>query len=535
MTTDEHFDLDSLQTFIGELADSGFQQIPESNPQRWTGKIHPAFGPLTEATTMEIVIVPGWPFQPPALFVQGLNTNHSTLDGLVCMWREGDFSHDWATVGGLFSRIEEWCEDAKLGWQDDRLNQDAFLNFRSNTRLAATFDLPALGISEGSWGECHSVFGQRPPRVDIMPGPKRSADQLRVLWFHVGSLNAPPPRNLSEVSTCLPRTQRRQLKRALADRRKPEFLTASGGVDLILFCWERHGRPDLLVMACTGTKDEIEEVALQAAPRDEQSLILRAGPDATVLGKCKATVFGAGALGGHTATLLAESGVGAVDIVDPDVLLPGNVVRHVSGHSMVGAPKAHAVQAVIGDHAPWTQVSGFLEGPRTRREIQERILPADIVVDTTGNEALVRSLAIVAEENGRRLVTGALYRGGFIARVRRQAVSGDTPIHQRDDLTRYPLIPAGPESEDFVSAQLGCSAPVNNAPPSAVLACASLITQAAVDVMTERFEFADEVIDVYRAIPEPPFHQIGRVERGRCVTSQEPVPPGEGEDVTRVM
>ena len=515
MTTDDHFDLDSLERFTGELADSGFQPVAESNSQRWRGKIHPAFASLTEATTMDVVIAPGWPFQPPALFVQGLNTNHSTLDGLVCMWREGDFSHDWGTVGGLFSRIEEWCEDARHGWKNDRLDQDAFLNFRSNTRLAATFDLPALGLAEGSWGECHGVFGQMPPRVDIMPGPNRSADQLRVLWFHVGSLNAPPPRNLSEVSTCLRRTQRRQLKRALADRCKPDFLTASRGVDVILFCWERDGRPDLLVMACTGTKDKIEAVALQAAPRDEQSLILRAGPDATVLGKCRATVFGAGALGGHTATLLAESGVGVVNIVDPDVLLPGNVVRHVSGHSMVGAPKAHAVQAVIGDHAPWTEVSGFLEGPRTRREIQERILPADIVVDTTGNEALVRSLAIVAEENGKRLVTGALYRGGFIARVRRQAVAGDTPIHLRDDLTRYPLMPAGAEGEDFASAQLGCSAPVNNAPPSAVSACASLITQVAIDVLTERSEFADEVIDVYRAIPEPPFNRIGRVGRER--------------------
>ncbi|MYJ73619.1 MAG: ThiF family adenylyltransferase, partial [Gammaproteobacteria bacterium] len=241
----------------------------------------------------------------------------------------------------------------------------------------------------------------------------------------------------------------------------------------------------------------------------------RAGPDATALRKCRATVFGAGALGGHTATLLAESGVGVVDIVDPDVLLPGNVVRHVSGHSMVGAPKAHAVQAVIADHAPWTEASGALEGPRTRKEIQERILPADIVVDTTGNEALVRSLAIVAQDSGRRLVTGALYRGGFIARVRRQAIPGDTPIHQRDDLARYPLIPAGPEGEDFASAQLGCSAPVNNAPPSAVAAGASLITQVAIDVMTERLEFADEVIDVYRAIPEPPFHQVGRVGRER--------------------
>ena len=515
MVMDDHFDLGSLERFTGELADAGFQSVPESAPHRWTGKIHPAFAPLTDATTMDIVIAPGWPFQPPALFVQGLNTNHSTLDGLVCMWRDGDFSHEWSTMDGLFSRIEAWCEDAKRGWEDDRLDQDAFMNFRSSSRLAATFDLPALGIVEGSWGECHSVFGQKPPRVDIMAGRKRSADQLQGLWFHVGSLIGPPPRKLSEVSTCLPRSQRRHLQRAMADRRKPDFLAVSGGVDVILFCWKRHGQTDLLVMALSGTADEIEAVALQAAPRDEQSLILRAGPDATVLRTCRATVLGAGALGGHTATLLAESGVGFVDLVDPDVLLPGNVVRHISGHIMVGVPKVQAVHAVIGDHAPWTEVSGFMEGLRTRGEIQERIHRADLVVDTTGNEALVGSLAMVARDIGRRLVSGALYRGGFIARVRRQALPGDTPIHQRDDLTRYPVIPVGDSNEDFASPQLGCSAPVNNAPPSAVSACASLICQAAIDVLTDRFEFADEVIDVYRPIPEPPFNQIGRIGRER--------------------
>ena len=53
---------------------------------------------------------------------------------------------------------------------------------------------------------------------------------------------------------------------------------------------------------------------------------------------------------------------------------------------------------------------------------------------------------MVAQDIGKRLVSGALYRGGFIARVRRQALAGDTPIHQRDDLTRYPEIPAGDDS-----------------------------------------------------------------------------------------
>ena len=59
--------------------------------------------------------------------------------------------------------------------------------------------------------------------------------------------------------------------------------------------------------------------------------------------------------------------------------------------------------------------------------------------------------------------------------------------------------------------KLRCSAPVNNAPPSAVLACASVIVQVAVDALTGRYEFPDEVIDVCRSIAEWHFDSIGGV------------------------
>ncbi len=511
MTMEQYFHLESFERFSAELAAGGFELIAGSNPPRWTGGIHPAFKALTDAETMDIVIAPGWPFQPPALFVQGLNTNHSTPGGFVCMWREGDFSRRWTTVEGLFSRIVEWCGNAEHGWEDDQLAQDAFLNFSPNNALVATFNLPQLGISAGSWGECHAVVNPSPLRVDISPGRRSGANQLRGLWFHVGELSTPPPRRFSEVPPRLSRPQRRNLKKALGERGRPEPLLPSGGRDFILFCWERHAQTDLLVMACKGTGNEVDAIAVQAGPNDEDSLILRAGPDATALRTRKVALFGAGALGGHTATLLAESGVGFLDIVDSDVLLPGNVVRHVAGHNLVGASKAHAVQAAIANHAPWTEATGFTEHPRTPSQMSERVGSADIVIDTTGNEALVLSLATLLEGTRTPLISGALYRGGRIGRVQRQALPSDTPIHQRGDLTRYPPIPAGDGWEDFATSQLGCSAPVNNAPPTAVSACASLIVQSAIDALTGRFELADEVLDVYRAIPSPPFDRTGRV------------------------
>ena len=151
----------------------------------------------------------------------------------------------------------------------------------------------------------------------------------------------------------------------MTERRRPDPLVVSGGVDLILFCWDRRGRSDLLVMVCKGVEDKVEAVAVQPGLKDDHSLILRAGPDSATLRTRKATLFGAGALGGHTATLLAESGLGSLKLVDPDVLLPGNVVRHVAGHGQVGSAKVKAVQAVIADHAPMD--GGDLFPRRARR------------------------------------------------------------------------------------------------------------------------------------------------------------------------
>ena len=106
---------------------------------------------------MEIVFDVGWPYRPPGVFVRGLNTNHSTLDNLVCLWRDGDGSLQWETVDGLFRRIEDWCERAKNNWQDDDLPLDAYLNFKPKWPLMATFDFESLRTSVGNWGDLNTI------------------------------------------------------------------------------------------------------------------------------------------------------------------------------------------------------------------------------------------------------------------------------------------------------------------------------------------------------------------------------------------
>ncbi|MEZ4503109.1 MAG: ThiF family adenylyltransferase [Dehalococcoidia bacterium] len=505
----ETYDVASLEAFTADLVSVGFEPVPGTRRRRWRSEIHPAFAPLTEATTMDLVLVDGWPYAPPALFVQGLNTNHYTLDGLVCMWREGDASLDWVTVEGLSTRIGKWCRDAEQGWDTDDLGRDALLNFRQKDRMLATFDLPAFRTARGSWGDFHGTIHQEPWRIDLAPSRATAREHLAGLWFRTGRLGV-PPRQLSEVRSCLSRAQWKGLERALATRRASDPGAPSGGVDLILLCWDRGDQTEVLVIACVGAGTEVEGVALQAAPKDEENLILRAGPDAQALQGQRVVLFGAGALGGHVAVTLAESGAGFLRLVDSDVLAPGNVVRHVAGHGSVGAAKVRAVDAIVRSHAPWTEVECIEESPLRPSEIDALIADVDIVVDATGNAAATYAVAARASLVGRPFVSGALHRGGRIGRVRRCARAEDTPLNQRD-APHYPLIPPDAE-EDVARAAVGCSAPVNNAPPSSVLACSSVIVQGAIDVLLERFELRDEVIDVYRPLPEnPPFDRIGRI------------------------
>ena len=517
MMAEEHFDSESLRKFLEDLGDAGFKEVGQSASRPvLQGPIHTAFDGLTDANTMTIAIAPGWPIYPPVLYVKGLHTNHSTPDDFVCLWQEGDYvPEEWVTVEGLFSRIEEWCEYASQDWGNNELGEDAILNFKPHFSNVATFDWNKLNVLKGGWGEFHALLNAHSPSVDLLPGRKQSAGQLRGIWFHAGELTV-PPRSLGEVRTYLSKAQSKGLKRALDERQIADRFSISSGADLILFCWDRQGKTNLLVIACEGTGEEVAGVALQPGPNDEESLILRAGPDSEILRDCKAVMFGAGALGGHCATLLAESGLCSLDIIDPDVLLPGNVVRHVAGHKYVGTSKTHAVQEIIKEHAPWTDVKCFQSSPRTPTEMLDRIADADIVIDTTGSDSLIASLALMTEKASKPLVSGALYRGGSIGRVRRQVPSEDTSLFDRLDCpTRYPIIP-GARGQDIAKEiavpQLGCSAPVHNAPPSAVVSCASLVCQIAIDVLTERFSFADDVVDVYRAIQEHPFDREGRYE-----------------------
>lgn len=512
---DKHFETESLERFTAELRANGFEQVPEQ-PNAWRGDIHPSFAGLTDAATMDVFIRPGWPYHCPLLFVKGINTSHSTPGGYICLWLEGDDSLDWYTLRGFYTRIEEWCHQAKEGWLNQNLTQDAYLNYsqkliyqyrRTDLPVTAAFDLSTLQVEPGRRAELHGVWNTSKTAIVLRPGKLTAPNHLHGIWLHAGNLNGPPPRQLSEISKHLNRSQAGKLELGLRARIQ-SISSAKRGYDLVLFCWSHDGRPNALVLLCQEVNGKTEAFAMTPGPNDRENLMLRAGPDALLLKEKQAVIFGAGALGGYTALALAQSGLRQLDLVDGDVLLPGNVARHVAGHTHIGQPKVEAVKSVVEDHASWTQINPYPEHITTPEQIHRHIQNADIIVNASGDLILQYCLNSATTNARIPLVSGALFRGGAIGRVQRQVHPDDTPILKRADINRYPQIPEDKPSNEFTTPEAGCSAPVNNAPPAAVISCAARIAQVAIDALTERFQFGDEVISVYRPLETPPFDKI---------------------------
>ena len=511
LTTMDPCDIESLKDFVDELEIYGFTPLKKGTYRypAWHGEIHSAFLCLTDSKHMDVLIRPSWPFRPPWLVVQGLESHHSTTDGLVCMWHDDDADYQqWINLDRFYERIEEWCSRTKNGWRgDEGLQQDAYLNFRPKVDQVVTFNSKSLNVSPGLYGEAHGVIDKRTQRVNIMPGTgSRGSDHVKVLWFYAKKLNGPPPRSISEIRRHLTRDQRKGWDQETNSRKKRQrFIT--------LFYWERDGELNVLpISTSAGGGQESEGSVMIPGPNDMQNLILRAGPDAPLLKKCKAVLFGAGALGGHVALLLAQSGIGTLDVFDRDRLVPGNIARHIAGHGDVGLPKTQAIKALVENHAPWTEIRAYSESPTTPEEIRNIVADSDIVIDSTGNGAFTNKLGYLSQKENVSLVSGALYRGGAVGRVRRYCTShDDTPILERNEEGKYHPIPRGNEREEFSRPATGCSDPVNNAPPTSVSACASLIAQVAIDALTKRFAYEDEVTDVYFPLDVPHFNKLGRV------------------------
>lgn len=492
----------SLEAFQTKLIEGGFE--PQRGDTRvWIGPIAESLKELTAAMTMRIVFVDGWPFRNPKLYVDGLDEWHLGASGEICLWAPGAASGDWLTLEGFMRRIDEWVERAKRGFRPEDFALDAHLSFgKVRWGAIATVDLSSLRLDgrRGQIGLISAKWKNDELVLEIVAG---QGGAIEGRWYYVGDVPT-PPRTLDAVRALLRTNQRNNFDRRF------KAVDTHGSPRLFLVAWDRElGREALVLLAEKRGNDVVAE-AIEVAPTETEMLKLRAGPDVALLADRHVVVFGLGAVGSNLAVRLAEVGIGTLTLVDDARLRPGDIVRHAAGSWQVGDKKAAAVRLLAYTRAPWTRAVVIEESPWDPDAIGVLSYRADLVVDATGLSSFANLLSVMCVDRSLGLVSAALYRGGAIARVRRQALSTDVPICDRAQNDKYQVIPPG---EEPLIYEPGCSAPVNNASPIAVASLAALAADIAVDSLTGRNLYGEETIDVYRPLADAPFDKLGRLAK----------------------
>ncbi|MDP9401938.1 MAG: ThiF family adenylyltransferase [Actinomycetota bacterium] len=515
----EAADPELLQRFIDEIEAAGFERV---EPSAWEGPTPRSLidAGHTDSERMTIIIQPAWPYFPPLLRVLGIAAWHADQERL-CLWHGEDFSQRWKTLQGIYDRIDEWIEEAKDGFAAVENARNPEIYWQEEIELVAGLvDIDALigdSPSDGDhdelqFGDARSADGRPSPInvFDIERGAFRITSplpiglenhrQARGRWFYRASVSH-PPRSIEELRSFLTDKQRERLDRDLRSR----------PVVMYGLVWPNNaGLVATMILSIADQTGARTDRLVVLRPKGRNALLLRAGPDAAVLQQRSVAILGVGAIGSHAAELLTRAGIGRLLLVDFDRLWPVNLVRHAAPPGTpAGTKKIDALRDHLGQY-PWVQIDVVDGALGTPSGLHQLLASADITIDATGHAGLTELIGRVAQGNGQPVVSAALFRGGAVARVRRQALEGDTPFLQRPHLDRYPEIPPLDDELEYVGTETGCLALVHNAPPTAVTLAATLAAEVAIDHLTGRHDHPDEIIEVIRA-GEPPFDQLGRL------------------------
>ena len=493
-------DQSSLEEFRTELITAGFEP-GDGNLCIWTGPIADDLKGLTSSRKMSIVFRDGWPFRAPSLFVDGLDQEHVSASGEVCLWRDGDSSCTWRTLDGFIKRITEWTRRTEKGFQPEDFALDAHLFFSrvrfcaiatvklKDLRLEATRE--NIGIISATWKKDDSV-------LEIVPGRK---GRIEGRWYRVGDVKT-PPRELEGVRSLLTEGQRNNFDRRFRAVEK------HGKNCIFVVIWKRQLGMEVLVLMAEKCEEGVACGSIEVAPTDLEVPKAKGGTRYRNTREKMRCCFRAWEQ--SVRTLLSVSlrlGWEIWSLSTGERLRPGNVVRHATGSWSIGDTKVVAVRFLAQVRAPWTRVEIMPISTWNPATIEEIIDARDLVIDGTGLTSFTNLLSVLCERKNVPLVSSALYRSGSIMRVRRQT-SDSCAIYERMSDSRYPVIP--PETEHQVF-EPGCSSPVNNASPVAVAASSALTAEVAIDLLTGRSNFPEEIIEVYRPLEIAPFDTIGRM------------------------
>ncbi len=158
----------------------------------------------------------------------------------------------------------------------------------------------------------------------------------------------------------------------------------------------------------------------------------------------KVAIVGLGSLGSKLAVSLARSGVTKFYLVDDDVLLPTNLVRHQLDWWSVGNDKVEAVKAAIMLVRPDADVQSKnfrftgQESSSYNTAVLEQIAACDLVIDATASPKVFSSIAAICSRRRVACIWGEVYAGGIGAQMARSIPGHDSdPLAVRAAIHQY--------------------------------------------------------------------------------------------------
>ena len=124
------------------------------------------------------------------------------------------------------------------------------------------------------------------------------------------------------------------------------------------------------------------------------------------LKNARVAVFGVGGVGGYAVEALARSGVGALDLIDDDVVSPSNINRQIIAlHSTIGMPKVEVAAARIADINPDCAVRTYRTFYTPDTADQFDFSQYDYVIDAIDTVTGKIALVMQAKESGTPIIS----------------------------------------------------------------------------------------------------------------------------------
>lgn len=172
---------------------------------------------------------------------------------------------------------------------------------------------------------------------------------------------------------------------------------------------------------------EPDNTAVEVAVIPASPDVPRLDPAHELLKSKSVALIGCGSLGSKVGTMLARSGTGRFVLVDDDILLPDNLVRHDLDWRDIGTHKAAALERRLQLVNPlvettrWRSRLAGQESNESAEGVLKTIGECDLIFDATANPDILNLVSAVCSVTAKPVLWAEVFGGGIgglIARCR---------------------------------------------------------------------------------------------------------------------